>query len=84
MNRSLRDEQYTGVNRADPGLGFGQTVVVYYDNQNPGVNALEDFKEQSRKSWQIVYISLIVLAAVVAFIFWDRGPYRKVPDKLTS
>jgi UDP-N-acetylmuramyl pentapeptide phosphotransferase/UDP-N-acetylglucosamine-1-phosphate transferase len=51
-------------------------VVVYYDRLNPGVNALEDFSEQSRKNMRFVYILLIALAAVVAFLVWNRTPYR--------
>ena len=77
------DEQYTGVNQADSELGFGQTVVVYYDYQNPGVNALEDFHEQSRKSRRFVYILLLALAAVVAFILLDGAPTRETSDKPT-
>jgi hypothetical protein len=32
------DEQYTGVSKAEPGVGFGQKVTVYYNSQNPNVN----------------------------------------------
>jgi hypothetical protein len=77
------DEQYTGVNRAAPEVDFDQTVVVYYDVQDPGVNALEDFAEQSRKNKRFVYILLLVLVAIVAFILWDRAPYRKTSGELT-
>ena len=77
------DEQYTGVNQADSELGFGQTVVVYYDYQNPGVNALEDFNDQTRKSKDVVYILLLVLAAVVAFIFVHGAPSRETSTKPT-
>jgi hypothetical protein len=70
------DEQYEGVNKADQGVGFGQTAIVYYDSQNPRVSALEDFSEQSRKSMRFVYFLLLTLAATVAFILWDRAPNR--------
>jgi hypothetical protein len=77
------DDEYKGVSRADAAFGFGQTVVVYYDYQNPGVNALEDFTEQSRNSRRFAYILLLVLAAVVALIIWDGAPYRDTSDKPT-
>jgi hypothetical protein len=70
------DEQYAGVSKAEQGVGFGQTVMVYYDRQNPGVSALEDFSEQSRESMRFVYFLLLTLAGTVAFILWDRAPHR--------
>jgi hypothetical protein len=70
------DEQYAGVSKAEQRAGFGQTATVYYDSQDPRVSALEDFSEQSRKSMRFVYFLLLTLAATVAFILWDRAPYR--------
>jgi hypothetical protein len=77
------DEEYIGVSQAASGLEFGQTVVVYYDRQDPGVSALEDFSEQSRKNMRFTYILLLALAATVAFILWDRTPYRETSDEQT-
>jgi hypothetical protein len=70
------DDQYAGVSIAAPGVGFGQTVTVYYDSQDPRVSALEDFSEQSRKNMRFVYFLVLTLAATIAFILWDRAPYR--------
>ena len=78
------DEQYAGVSQAAPDLELGQTVVVYYDNQDPGVNALENFAEQSRKSRRFVYVFLLVLVAVVAFTVWDRAPKRETSGDRTA
>jgi hypothetical protein len=73
---SVGDNGYIGVSQAASGVLFGQTVVVYYDRLNPGVNALEDFSEQSRKNMRFVYILLLALVALVAFLVWNRTPYR--------
>ena len=76
------DEQYAGVARSE--LEFGGTVVVYYDSQDPEVNALEDFNEKSHESRGFFYIFLSVLVAVVAVLLWDRASYRKkTSDELT-
>jgi hypothetical protein len=69
------DEQYEGVSKAEQGVGFGQTAIVYYDSQDPRVSALEDFSEQSRKSMRFVYFLLLTLSATVAFILWDRATH---------
>jgi hypothetical protein len=72
----LGDDGYIGVSQAGSGVQLGQTVVVYYDRLNPSVNSLEDFSEQSRKNMRFAYILLLALAAVVAFLIWNRTPYR--------
>lgn len=66
------DQQYAGVSKAEQGVGFGQTAMVYYDSQDPRVSALENFSEQSRESMRFVYF-LLTLAAIGAFILWDRA-----------
>jgi len=73
-----------GVNRAEPDVGFGQTVTVYYDSRDPSVSALEDFSEQSRKDLRFVSIFLVVLVFTVAFVLWDRAPDRKTSDEPTA
>jgi hypothetical protein len=79
----VEDEQYIGVGQAANGLQFGQTVVVYYDRTDPGVSALEDFSEQSRKNMRFVYIFLLALAATVAFIIRNGAPSREPSDERT-
>lgn len=66
------DQEFTGVSKADQGVEFGQRTMVYYDSQDPGVSALENFSEQSRESMRFVYILLLTLAATVTFILRDR------------
>lgn len=65
-----------GVNKVEPDAAFGQTMTVYYDRRDPSVSALEDFSEQSRKDLRFVYSFLAVLVVTVAFVVWDRAPYR--------
>jgi hypothetical protein len=71
------DEQYAGVSEAEPGAGFGQTAMVYYDRQDPRVSALEDFSKQKSKSMRVVYIFLFSLVAIVAFVLWDRASQKR-------
>ena len=78
------DQQYMGVNKAEPDAGFGQTVTVYYDSRYPSDSALEDFSEQSRKDLRFVYILLVALVGTVAFVLWDRAPDRKTSDEPTT
>jgi hypothetical protein len=69
---AVGDNWYRGVSQTYPEVTFGQTVEVYYDSQNPRMNALEDFSAKSRKDERFVYILLLVLAATGTFILWNE------------
>jgi hypothetical protein len=73
---SVGDEQYAGVSKTVHRLGFGEIAIIYYDSQDPRINALEKFSEQSRTNMHFVYFLLLMLAATVGFILWNRTPYR--------
>ena len=81
---SVGDEQYTAVNKAGQQVGFGQTVTVYYDSEDPQVSALEDFSIQSLHDLNFVYVFVGVLAAGVAFVLWDRAPFEETSDEHAS
>lgn len=70
------DEQYAGVSEAEQGSAFGQTVIVYYDSQDPRVSSLEDFSEQSRENMRFVYFFVVTLAVTGALILWARASQR--------
>jgi hypothetical protein len=72
---TVGDEQYTSVNVAEPEVGIGQNVAVYYDSQAPRNNALKALSEERRKNERIVYILLLALGAVVV-IPCDRASNR--------
>jgi len=78
------DQQYIGVNRAEPEVVANQMVTVYYDSRDPSVSALEDFSEHSRKDLRFVYALLAVLVLTVAFVLWNRAPYRKTSNELPA
>jgi hypothetical protein len=54
---------------------------VYYDSQNPAMNAFEDFSEKSRKDRNFAYMLLFVVAALVAFILYAKATYRDESDR---
>jgi hypothetical protein len=58
-------------------------VEVYYDSQNPRMNALEEFSGKSRKDERFVYILLLVLAAAGTFILSNEEPRGASPDERT-
>jgi hypothetical protein len=71
---AVGDNWYRGVSQTYPEVTFGQTVEVYYDNQDPRINSLEDFSAKSRKDERFVYIFLLALAATGTFILWNEEP----------
>ena len=70
-------EQYTGSSRSDTYLLFGHTAVVYYDSQDPTMSALEDFSRQSRRDRNFVYILLLMIVALVAFVLYSKATDRE-------
>ena len=79
---SVDDQQYRGVNIAEPDAGFGQNVTVYYDRRDPRVSSLEDFSERTRKDLRLVYILGVVFVLTVTFLLSTRAPDRKKVDEL--
>jgi hypothetical protein len=77
-------EQYTGHCRSDSYRLYGQTVIVYYDSQDLTMTALEDFSEKARKDWNFVYILLLLLAALVAFVLYSKATDRKDSKQRTT
>jgi len=71
---SVGDSQYVGVSEAALGVFYSQHAVVYYDSQDPTVNALKDFSEQSRSSNRFGFVMLLALVAVLIIIFLDGLP----------
>jgi hypothetical protein len=77
-------EQYTGSDRADSYLLFGKTVVVYYDSQDPTMSALDDFSGKSRRDRNFVYIFLLMVAALVAFVLYSKATDREESKPRTT
>jgi hypothetical protein len=71
---SVGDSQYTGASEAALGAFYSQRAAVYYDSQDPTVNALRDFSEQSRKSKRFGFVMLSALVAILIVIFLDGLP----------
>ncbi len=75
---SVGGRQYSGMRPAGTTSVFvGERVTVYYDSQDPTVNAIEDFSEMSRRDRNFVYIVLFVIGAVVAVILYSKAVVRK-------
>lgn len=77
---SAGDEEYTEASKAEAGVGFGQTVTVYYDGRDPRVSSLEDFSERSRYDLRFACILGFVLPAVIAIVLWGRAPAGEASD----
>ena len=71
---SVGDEEYTETSKAETGVGFGQTVTVFYDSQDPQVSSLEDFSERSHYDLRFACILGFVLPVAVAFVLSGRAP----------
>jgi hypothetical protein len=80
---SAGDEQYRGVSQAASDVVFGQTMTVYYDSQDPTINALEDFSEKSRTDENWLYVFLLLIVAFIALIFYLKAPFYQNSNRRT-
>jgi len=70
----VRGTQYSGKrSAATTDVTVGDRVLVYYDSQEPTMNALEDFSEMSHRERNFVYILLTVIGAFVAVILYSKA-----------
>jgi hypothetical protein len=51
----------------------GSRVLVFYDQQDPSMNALEDFGEMSRRDRGFCYILLFVIGVFPAIILYSKA-----------
>jgi hypothetical protein len=58
-------------------LAIGDTVMVYYDRENPNKNALTDFHELGTASLGPVPLLLFGIGTVGLFIFYTRRRLRR-------
>jgi hypothetical protein len=80
---SAGDEQYIGVSQADSDVVFGRNVTVYYDSEDPTINALEDFSDKSRTDENWLYIFLMVIVVFAALIFYFKVPFQNSTRRTT-
>jgi hypothetical protein len=80
----IDEEQYAGYSRENSYHLLGQTVVVYYDSQNPTITALEDFSGKAKKDWTFVYLFLLMIAALVGSVLYSKATDRKDSKQLTT
>jgi hypothetical protein len=81
---SVDGEQYASHSQEDSYHLLGQTVVVYYDSQNPRMTALEDFSGKAKKDWNFVYVFLLMIAALVGFVLYSKATDRKDSKQQTT
>ena len=77
--------QYTGKRpAATTDITVGDRVLVYYDSQDPTMNALEDFSEMSHRDMGFAEMLLFAICAFAAVIFFLKathwkGAYKRTP-----
>jgi hypothetical protein len=71
---SVLGRQYSGRRPADTtDVRVGDHVLVYYDSQDPTMNALEDFSAMSRRDRGFCYILFFVIGVFAVVILCARA-----------
>lgn len=74
-------KRYSGRRSADTtDINVGDHVLVYYDSQNPTMNALENFSEMSRRDSGFCYILLFLIGVFVAVVLYARATRAEPSD----
>jgi len=76
--------QYKSGSHVNAYRKFGDTVVVYYASQDPAMNSLVDFSSQSRSNKKLVYIFLLITAALVSFVVYSKATAREGSEQRTT
>ncbi len=79
---SVLGRRYSGRSSADTtDVTVGDHVLVYYDSQDPTMNALEDFSQMSRRDRGFCYFLLIVTGVFVAVVLCARASRVEPRDR---
>lgn len=65
-------------------VAIGDRVLVYFDSQDPTMNALEDFTSMSQRDKGFVSILIVVIAAFVGFILISKATQTSVERRSTG
>lgn len=75
-NFSALGKPYTGRRSANTTeVTVGDHVLVYYDSQDPAMNALDDFSEMSHRDRSFCYILLFVIGAFPVIILYSKATH---------
>jgi hypothetical protein len=78
---SVLGRPYSGRRSADTtDVTVGDHVLVYYDSQDPTMNALEDFSEMSRRDRGFCYMLLFLIGVFAAVVLYARAAHVKPRD----
>jgi hypothetical protein len=82
---SVLGRPYTGSRSADTtDVTVGNRVFVYYDSQNPTMNALEDFSEMSHRDRSFCFILIFAIGIFPVIILYAKamhvGQENRSPD----
>ncbi len=81
----VQGKRYSGMASAPTtDVAIGDRVLVYFDSQDPTMNALEDFTSMSQRDKGFVSILIVVIAAFVGFILISKATQTSVERRSTG
>jgi hypothetical protein len=82
---SVLGRAYTGRRSADTtDVTVGNHVLVYYDSQDPTMNALEDFSEMSHRDGSFCYILIFVIGVFPVIILYAKAMHVRQGNRSTG